>query len=449
LIIITCYIPKELNEVSTYVLRIIEDRLEIKFDIRSERRISYKFEYKQSSFDLQAKFVTNEYDNFLKKRVNIQYSLAQYIYINKVYLGIQSNENHEKEKIHQIDIIGTIFILLSRYEEYILTKVDNFDHLGRFKASKAINKDYLNRPIVDELICLFKSMIENEFSIRIAETESKYKIIPSHDVDRPFEYLYYSKRHLLKRMAGDLISRRSFLDVLKRHRLYKDVQNGSLSRDPYNTFDWIIKSSVKHDRKNIFFFLTYKTNKKYDQEYSITNPEIQTLLLKINNAGHEIGLHPSFNSSLMSGQVQKEAEILIAECEKIGININTLRSRYHYLRWNNKSVEELENANIVIDQTLTFAEYPGFRCGTCKCYPAFNFQKLEASKVMIEPLIIMEQSLFSKSYLGLKDRMEDAWNVVVELRDQCRQHNGNFTLLWHNNQLVEPKMREFYEQCIT
>ena len=35
-----------------------------------------------------------------------------------------------------VDIIGTIFILLSRYEEHVLNRESHFDKFGRFKAAR-------------------------------------------------------------------------------------------------------------------------------------------------------------------------------------------------------------------------------------------------------------------------------------------------------------------------
>ena len=346
-----------------------------------------------------------------------------------------------------IDIFGSIFILLSRYEEYILTE-ENFDHFGRFKLNSAINKERLNTPIVDELINLLVRLLEERLDVRIQVKQSSYEISPSHDVDRPFVYLYYSKRHLLKRLGGDVLIRRSFHSFTERYRKYKEVKKGDLDKDPFNTFGWLMKESEKNNIKSTFYFLASVTEPKYDQDYSLEDEALQKLLLEINERGHFIGLHPSFKASEIEGQVLREYKILKKTCEHLGItkDINTVR--YHYLRWNNKSIVELEDAGISKDQTLTFAEKPGFRCGTCKPYAGFNFNTMKAANLIIQPLIVMEKSLFSSSYMNLLDSLDDAWNIVSDLKTKCEQQNGIFTLLWHNNYFDSEKLNEFYQACI-
>ena len=39
---------------------------------------------------------------------------------------------------------------------------------------------------------------------------------------------------------------------------------------------------------------------------------------------------------------------------------------------------------------------------------------------------------------GFRSRSESCFERVAKLVDRCRRMNGNFTLLWHNSNLVEP-----------
>ena len=74
----------------------------------------------------------------------------------------------------------------------------------------------------------------------------------------------------------------------------------------------------------------------------------------------------------------------------------------HYLRWCWPiTAYGWSKAGFDYDSTLTYANNPGFRCGTC--HPFQMFDPLKKSKIGIKqkPLILMESSLIHKQYLGL------------------------------------------------
>lgn len=449
---LTCYIPDHITEASEYVLSIIEKRFDIKFSIKVHAKSIYTFKYGNSALIFPSSFVSTEKNRWLKKRSKFNFKIKKTSFDGNNYYHIapfkKTDHLHGDDYSLNIDLIGTIFIMLSRYEEYVLSK-PHFDTFGRFKAESSVNYSALHIPIVDELLYLFSYLLRSRLNFPLREKNSNFAILPTHDVDRPFEYLYYSPFRISKRLLGDLILRRSISQVKKRWKKYRTVKKGNWDQDPYNTFEWIMDASEKEGLSSSFHFIPQATVPEKDQKYDLKNIEIKKLLLNINRRGHSIELHPSFGASLMHGQLSKEAEILREVCNELGISIEHLKSRYHYLRWNNNSLEELENANIQIDQTLGYATQPGFRCGTCHPYRAFNFQKMSASSVIIEPLILMDVSLFSDTYLGLADDFGKAWKIVEQLKNQCKKHKGNFTILWHNNQLVYEKMKTFYQQCIS
>lgn len=446
---IECIIPVSLSETSKYVLNILGDRLNIVFQVQSKKVNFYSFIYNDKKLNLPADFALKESGNWLKKRCQFEYSLNSDQFYGKKYFHIPCDKSLYIEDDLQFygDIIGTLFIILSRYEEHILT-AEHFDDLDRFKADSSFSFNQLSVPVADDLVDLLDLLLTKHLDVNVKKRILTYKVSPSHDVDRPFEYLYYTKPHLLKRLGGDLLVRKSGNAFLKRFKKYREVKNGNLEKDPYNTFNWLMNQSEENSIKSTFYFLASITDSKYDHDYKLENREIQDLLLEINKRGHSIGLHPSFSASEIEGQVCKEYKILKETCEKIGIKQNVNKSRYHYLRWNNKSITELEKAGIISDETLTYAEKPGFRCGTCKPYPSFNFDTMKTSSVIIEPLILMEKSLFSSSYMSLLNRMEDAWDIVSDLKSKCKAQNGNFTLLWHNNYFESQELKEFYKACI-
>jgi len=60
-----------------------------------------------------------------------------------------------------------------------------------------------------------------------------------------------------------------------------------------------------------------------------------------------------------------------------------------------------EQAGFQYDSTLSYADRPGFRCGTCHPYPMFDPMAQRPLRLIQRPLIAMECSVIAPRYLGL------------------------------------------------
>lgn len=94
---------------------------------------------------------------------------------------------------------------------------------------------------------------------------------------------------------------------------------------------------------------------------------------------------------------------------------------------------------------MTYADRPGFRCGTCFEYPAFDPVAQEALSLRIRPLIAMKCTVTSSLYMGLGTGTE-ALEVFTALKNTCRAIGGSFTLLWHNSEMKRSK--ELYKKVL-
>lgn len=352
------------------------------------------------------------------------------------------------EEIKLPDYFGTIFFFLTRYSE--LVENIPYDNHERIDGNNAflVREGLINEPIVDIYLSNLKALLEEIYGVELTFS-TKFRIIPSHDVDRPYEYLYYTKSYLVKRLMGDFLLRNSIPLALKRLNTYNKVSNGSLEFDPFNTFSWIMDTSENFGLHSTFHFIADVTDSKRDQKYDIENPEIKNLITEISNRNHNIGLHPSYNAKIIEGQIEYEFKKLKSLLYKLNIHQENWKNRNHYLRWNEDCLDEFEAANLDIDQTLGFAQQPGFRCGTSKAFNPFNFDKRIGYSFKVEPLILMEVSLFNAEYLNLNDNIEQALAIALDLKNKCKKYQGNFTILWHNSSLVSNEMRDFYTQCIS
>ncbi len=341
-----------------------------------------------------------------------------------------------------IDIFGSSYFMLSRYEEIVINEKDG--HF-RFPAYKSLAKKsgFLNRPIIDEYINILKKTILFIWP-NLKLKNSKFKMILSHDVDEPVRYGFRNNVRMFKAITSDFINRRDFRSpflAVTGKFLTKDKLN---ELDPFNTFDWIMNKSESFGLKSSFYFMTNRSNKKYDCDYSIKHPAIINLLKTISSRGHEIGLHPSYDSYNEKGLIKVEKEKLIKVLSDVGIKQKVIGGRMHFLRFEIPSTFfEWESAGFKYESSLGYADEAGFRCGSCFEYRAFDSISGKKLNLILRPLIAMECSVIDKRYMNFGEG-EKAYNVFTSLKQSCMNVDGNFTLLWHNSRLVSDISKELY-----
>jgi len=345
------------------------------------------------------------------------------------------------------DILGLTFWMLTRQEEIGRTDLD--DH-GRFPAtaSHAFKHGYLERPIVDEWLAILRQVIKHTWP-GIALAQHQFRVRLSHDVDRPSRYGFGGIKHLLRTVGGDVLKRRELFSLLHGPVAWKMAPAALHSLDPYNTFDWIMDLSEANNLQSAFYFICGRTNSKYDSNYEIEDPAIRSLLRSISSRGHEIGLHPSYETYLNANALKQEAERLLRVCQEEGIAQSQWGGRMHYLRWSHPTtLKAWARAGMNYDSTLGYADRPGFRCGTCFEYPAYDPLEKKILDIRIRPLVVMEGTVIAKSYLGL-GWGKDAEREFIALKDNCRRVNGLFTILWHNSELRSKEALNLYERIVS
>lgn len=346
-------------------------------------------------------------------------------------------------RIHY-DILGLCYWMLSRQEEVGRTDLDNF---GRFPASgsHAHKYGYLERPVVDEWLHILGQVIGRQWpALTLKQLQSSMKV--SHDVDVPSRYGFGSASRMLRRMAGDILIRRDIRSVLQAPVIRMKTRNALHPSDRVNTFDWIMDVSERHGLVSAFYFICGRTEASKDADYEPEHPAIRGLMKHIHARGHEIGLHPSFNTYQDPCEVQAEANRLRKICEQEKIEQAVWGGRMHYLRWEHPTTMlGWEQAGMTYDSTLSYADHAGFRCGTCFEYPAFDPVAGKALNLRIRPLIAMEGTVMG--YMGL-GAGEAAWKKFRELKETCNAVNGCFTMLWHNSSLGNAGERELYQAVV-
>lgn len=340
------------------------------------------------------------------------------------------------------DILGLAYWMLSRQEEVRRTDLD--EH-GRFpaKASHGLKHGYLERPIVDEWFHVLGQLITKTWPILVLKRHT-FAVKLSHDVDSPSRYAFRSWKGIVRAAGGDLFRRRRPQDALLAPWIRARSGKNLHPRDPYNTFDWLMDVSERKGLVSAFYFICGRSS-SFDTDYEPEHPAIRSLMRRIHSRGHEVGLHPSYGSYRRPEIIAAEAQRLRHVAQQEGITQSQWGGRMHYLRWEQSStLRAWADAGMDYDSTLGYADLPGFRCGSCFEYPAFDPVRGEQLRLRLRPLVVMECTVMASNYLALGTG-EAACAKFMQLKNACQAVNGNFTLLWHNSQLESALERALYQ----
>lgn len=336
-----------------------------------------------------------------------------------------------------VDIIASSLFMLSRYEEILLDERDRYDRFPA-TASIAYKEGFLTRPIVNEYIDLLWEWIDS-FDLACNRKElwngRDFAACLTHDIDTV-------KRWHVRSICSEALNF-GFITFKKRkpliamRRMVKNCISVLSPGDPYWNFDRTMALEEHYGFSSSFYFFG-GGNHRSDAPYSIHDSQISRLLSKIQDRGHEIGLHGSFDS-------YNNLEMLRNEKENLEIVAGEIFSiRQHYLRFDaQKTFAIHEKLGIKCDVTLGFAAHEGFRAGICLPFHPYNLEEDRPFDVLEIPLTIMDGTLSDAKYRGL--HAEEAWQSVKSLLETVKRHRGCIVLLWHNTHLDTFECADFAE----
>lgn len=334
--------------------------------------------------------------------------------------------------VQDIDLFGTIFFYLSRYEEFITGPADEID---RFLAHQSIVQEFHGRPVVDEYIWLLSDELSKSYGWE-APCPSTYRLVLSHDVDVPHSWVGAGYSTLLRVLLGSFVKHRSLKRVTQALRSFRDP-----NQDPIFCFAWMLAQAESIGQESMFYFLTGGEH-RYDIKYELSTSPMKALVSEIMARGHQVGLHGSIASATNARILENERQALERAIRRPVRSI-----RQHYLRFQVPVTWRAQQAaGLVEDSSLGYADRAGFRCGTARRFPVFDICAREALQVYETPLVCMEQSLLANGYQGLSH--EEAYFYAAGLVDRVKTFGGNFTLLWHNHNLVTAEQRDLYQQIL-
>lgn len=358
--------------------------------------------------------------------------------------GIIRKNNH----LHiNVDIFGSAFFMLSRYEELIETDRDAH---GRFPAtaSVAYKAKFLDRPLINEYLEILWECLSQLWP-ELQRKERQFRKMISCDVDHPVDCDSLSLKKTIRRVGARLLRdnepKLAIYDAL--NYLFKKI--GSDYFDTYrNNIDWMMQINDRVGNKVAFNFIPIQTDKKREDSNDVRHSRVSNLLKHIVNSGHEVGIHPGYRTFKDATSFKISADAFYQACHNKAIETSGIGGRQHYLMYDISQTPQLwEENGFLYDSSLSFADQAGFRCGVCYEYSMYDLVRKRKMNLKQRPLVSMEGTIIGKDYefLGCG---EDALTRFRYLKNVCQMFNGDYTLLWHNSYLYSKELRKLYESII-
>jgi hypothetical protein len=324
---------------------------------------------------------------------------------------------HHKESALTFDPFAAGFYLVSRYEEYLPYRKDEY---GRFSASESLayQKNFLHKPLVNCWSIVIKKKLQERFpELNIPGT--KYCFIPTIDIDSAWAY---NQKGLLRTLGGFLsdFSNLQFSNMIRRTKVLTGIQ-----KDPFDTFQLQFDLQKKYKIHPIYFilFAEYGFN---DKNIPVENRAFHTLIKTFADYA-EVGIHPSYNSNNSIKKLKEEIERL----SKV-LNKEVTKSRQHFLKLQLPyTYRNLINLDITDDYTMGFAAQPGFRASICSTFNFYDLDMDAETKLRVHPFILMDGTL--RDYMNLE--AEQAMQYISPLIQEVKAVGGTFISLWHNESL--------------
>ena len=344
-----------------------------------------------------------------------------------------------------VDILGSVFFMLSRYEELLSDTRDSHERFPA-TASLAWQSGFLERPIVDEYIDILSGAMTLLWpQIKLQPKDLKLRV--TCDVDSAYE-TDSSVYSMVRGIGADILKRRDLSLACKNLNLKWQARKGKFSGDAHlANIDWMMSVNEEAGNKVAFYFIPGGEH-PLDAMYNMDEKVIRKLLREIHQRGHEIGLHPSYNTFRHPQALQNEANTLRRVLEEENIPCEQLGGRQHYLRWDSRCTASYqEDAGMSYDSSLLFADLPGFRCGTSREFTMYDCVRRRKLKLKQRPLVLMETTIVAEQYLA-KGYSSKALAQMEEIKINSLKLGGEFTFLWHNCSFPEENARSVYESLI-
>jgi len=164
--------------------------------------------------------------------------------------------------------------------------------------------------------------------------------------------------------------------------------------------------------------------------------DIADHLRALRAAGCEVALH-GIDAWIDSSKGMRERERVSQVT-----GVSAMGVRMHWLFFDERAPERLDDAGFTYDATFGYNETVGFRAGTAQA-----FKPMSARRLLELPLTIMDTALFYPTHLNLTAKAARQW--VWRLVDDAERYGGALIINWHDRSLAPERLwGQFYVQLI-
>ncbi|WP_103071015.1 polysaccharide deacetylase family protein [Aquimarina sediminis] len=327
------------------------------------------------------------------------------------------------------DIFAATFYLLTRYEEYLPHVKDD---MGRFPATESIGyiNGFLQDPVVDIWAYKLKKVLIEKYS-NLDFKEKKFNIIPIVSVSQTF---VYKNKGVLRSLGGGIrdLWRLQFDKLTDRIKVIIGVK-----KDPYDIFDFIITLQKRKKRKSkvLFGLGDYST---YEKNVGYNRPQHHKIIKHIADYT-DVGLKISYAAI---------SDAVVLKKEKLRIE-NILNRRLEHALcsfFKIKLPEAYRNfieLEIGEDYSMGYAEYSGFRAGTCT---PFMFYDLDYE---VQTPLIIHSVCFAD--IGGEEYANDSVSTreeIISYLNKVKDVNGVFIPVFSNLLFSELHNHSFWKSIL-
>ena len=319
------------------------------------------------------------------------------------------------------DIFAATFYLLSRYEEYLPHQLDQHERYN-YKNSLQIQQNMFNKPIVEIWAALFKKKLQERFPELIFKKRPFY-FEPIINVS--MARLYQGKSFLRFLFGGfeDLIHLR-LKNFATRNRVFLFGK-----KDPYDTFDEILKIKKKYKHPLSFFHLL-TTYSLFDHNVSMNKHDYQTQIKYLADYA-DTGLLTSYYAIDDEDTIEKEVKILEniihKPVQKVRAHFNRIKIPITYQIYHNLELKK--------DYSMGYNHKIGFRAGTGIPFPFYDIENETETGLILHPTIISDVMLKYQYHLS----PEKALKIMIDEGEIIRKYGGHFYPVFHNFILSDSK----------
>jgi hypothetical protein len=323
-----------------------------------------------------------------------------------------------------VDIISAVLFMLTRWEE---TARDDHDEHGRFRASHSVadRHGFIDQPIIDLYGGFLGTHLSRDLLPGWKQTPRRFEVLLSHDIDDL--HRFRSLGQGIRRVGGDLLKRRNPGEAVDNMTAILHPVVAPRRAAEYRGIFELAELSTSSGVRSAFYFMSADRS-PLDTGYDPTSPMLREAIEFVRKSGHEVGLHPgyeTFDNPTLLAREKARLDAVLGETRYGG--------RQHFLRFAPpRTWRHWEQVGLTYDSTLGFIDREGFRCGTCHPYRPFDLEENRELDLLEIPLIANDATL--RRYRELSPG--ESLRIIQTLARRCADVGGTFTLLWHNSSLT-------------